>query len=788
MKMKKIIYTLTVLFSTQFAFAQQFVPCSADYEFQKLKEQNPQVEKNWMQYNQAFLEHMKTVDLNQLKANKTTIAGKAGSTPKYIIPVVFHILHNNNAYGENVADAQANQEIANMNANYSASNMYRSRIRQIFKDVEGDPQIEFRLAKLKITYRDTLIDGLTTSWMVQTPTTGIEHLYVGPMTAKAGDQLKLNTSWDPSRYLNVWVVATIASSGGFRAGGYCNFPTGISSYKFDGPIVCVSNGFGVPPASASGSPFSLVTVTHEVGHYLGLLHPFDGSSAADSCSEDYCYDTPPVYYTPYGGSANNAHIGTCGVDVYSASANCATPYLPDQAENMMDYYIGPCASIMFTEQQVARMHFTLENYRRALWQRENLIATGVYDSVASLPATQKVIPIPAFSIASNNNLTDVRACINSAVNFMDNSYNGTITKWQWDLGDGHTSIAQNPSVTYTTSGYKTVTLTVTGANGSNTKTIENYIYIEGPTDVQPYVKAHAADWDWANTYLQDGWHFENEAPYNSWIRTTNAFYTGIASLELQSAASANGFNYSLISPPYNFTGATSAYFEFYYAFATNKSGSKAACTQDALSVHTSIDCGKTWSGARKLIGGSTYSSNAIPWQNPTDVDPNLLSTVPAAGSSSPTPVLPSLDFRPTGQSQWQKVSISGSSIPTQANVKFKITVSYGGGNNLFIDNLRLGLSSGINEISASDMKINVYPNPFSDNSILTYTMPSKAKVEVKVFDIVGKEIGTVYSGVQELGTQQIAIEKSKLNISSGLYFIKMTLDETKTFTHKIVVN
>jgi hypothetical protein len=86
------------------------------------------------------------------------------------------------------------------------------------------------------------------------------------------------------------------------------------------------------------------------------------------------------------------------------------------------------------------------------------------------------------------------------------------------------------------------------------------------------------------------------------------------------------------------------------------------------------------------------------------------------------------------------------------------------------------------------MNIGVYPNPFSENTTLTYSMPSKAKVEVKIYDIVGKEIGIVYSGIQEIGKQQIVIEKSKYNLNAGLYFIKMTLDGTKTFTHKIVVN
>ena len=772
MKMKKFIYTISVLLASHFVFAQTTVPCTADLEFQNYIKQNPEAEKQWMQYNQAFLEYMKTVDVNQFKANNPTIAGKAGgSTSRYIIPVVFHILHNNNAYNENVTDAQAVQEIANMNANYNAANMYRSRIRAIFKDVEGNAQITFRLAK-----KDPQGN----------PTTGVEHIYVGPMTTKAGDLLKGNTSWDPSRYLNVWVCSYIFSPGVFQAGGYCNYPTSISSYKYDGPIVSAGNGFGVPPASASNSPFSLVTVSHETGHYLGLLHPFDGASPTDSCGEDYCYDTPPTFYQPYGSSADHTRdLVTCNADFYSTPITCMSPYLPDQWENIMDYYNLKCSSIMFTVQQVARMHFTLENYRRTLWQPENLAFTGVDDTI-NAPLT---IPIAAFSISPNNNLTDVRACVNSAINFMDNSYNGTVTKWQWDFGDGLTSAVKNPTISYTSPGYKTVSLTVTGANGSNTKTVQNYIYIEGPSDVQPYVKAHTADWDWANTYLQDGWHFENELPYNPWTRTTNAYYDGIASLEMQSALAGNGYNYSLISPPYNFTGATAPYLEFYYSFATiNGSPLGTKTSQDALSVHTSTDCGKTWSGARKLIGGENYYSNASPKQFSAAVEPNLICTTPVSGSSSPTPVQASLDFIPTGPAQWSKVTIQGANIPTQGNVKFKIMLSYGGGNNLYIDNLRLGLSTGINEVSVNDMNIGVHPNPFNDISTLTYSMPSKAGVDIKIYDIVGKEIGTVYSGMQEVGIQQVLIDKAKLNLTAGLYFIRMTLDGTKSFTQKIVVN
>jgi len=53
-----------------------------------------------------------------------------------------------------------------------------------------------------------------------------------------------------------------------------------------------------------------------------------------------------------------------------------------------------------------------------------------------------------------------------AVTMSDTSTNAP-TSWAWDLGDSTTSTVQNPSVTYTTAGTKTVTLVATNAGGAS---------------------------------------------------------------------------------------------------------------------------------------------------------------------------------------------------------------------------------------------------------------------------------------------------------------------------------
>jgi len=67
-------------------------------------------------------------------------------------------------------------------------------------------------------------------------------------------------------------------------------------------------------------------------------------------------------------------------------------------------------------------------------------------------------------------------CAPIVVQFTDQS-TGNPTSWQWDLGNNTTSTLQNPSTTYINPGTYTITLTVTNADGSNTKTQVNYINV-----------------------------------------------------------------------------------------------------------------------------------------------------------------------------------------------------------------------------------------------------------------------------------------------------------------------
>ncbi len=74
------------------------------------------------------------------------------------------------------------------------------------------------------------------------------------------------------------------------------------------------------------------------------------------------------------------------------------------------------------------------------------------------------------------NANQTELCIGESVQFTDISTNNP-SDWQWDFGDGNTSIEQNPSHTFENEGTYTVSLTVSNTLGSDTIIKTDYIIV-----------------------------------------------------------------------------------------------------------------------------------------------------------------------------------------------------------------------------------------------------------------------------------------------------------------------
>ncbi|MFA6540950.1 MAG: T9SS type A sorting domain-containing protein, partial [Bacteroidota bacterium] len=67
-----------------------------------------------------------------------------------------------------------------------------------------------------------------------------------------------------------------------------------------------------------------------------------------------------------------------------------------------------------------------------------------------------------------------------------------------------------------------------------------------------------------------------------------------------------------------------------------------------------------------------------------------------------------------------------------------------------------------------------FPNPFNPSTTITYRMPAKGRVVMRVFDILGTEITTLVDGVRDAGEYHVQFDGSTL--SSGIYFYQVQTD------------
>ncbi|MCB0636910.1 MAG: hypothetical protein KDC54_09855, partial [Lewinella sp.] len=277
--------------------------------------------------------------LERLYREQQPISGRPRLNPPYLLPIVFHLVHQNGP--ENISDAQLATALDQLNAAF-ANMGYYDQGTGVMTD------IQFCLARRNP-------DGNASS--------GVERVVssLTELTLETEDAALKNLSrYDPTRYINVWVVDEICSSAaGCGVAGYAYFPSAHGS-DIDG-IVVEARWLG----TSEGNTGVLI---HEMGHYLGLYHTFEGACQNDDClaDGDRVCDTPPDAST--AAVPCNASPNSCTTDPNSGFATDQ----PDMFYNYMDYGDWDCYSA-FTAGQRDRMHFFIENARSSLLQSQGCI-------------------------------------------------------------------------------------------------------------------------------------------------------------------------------------------------------------------------------------------------------------------------------------------------------------------------------------------------------------------------------------------------------------------------------
>lgn len=255
----------------------------------------------------------------------------------YTLPVVVHIIHTGEEIG--VGYNLSNERIVNQII--TLNNDFRKKVGTLGYNTHilgTDAKIEFKFAEIDP-------DGDATNGITRVDINDIE--YETDNDSWLFDNLFHYGYWNIKDYINIWVfpfepnlVLGQASHPQVDLPGLENSDiSGVTGIMITTPHFGTSDLIGGANLGRS--------LTHEMGHFLGLEHLWGKKENVADCLEfdDYCDDTPPV--SRRTGNCNNVPVIPCNGE-----------YILTQ--NYMDYTDDACMN-MFTKNQVERMTYVLKN-------------------------------------------------------------------------------------------------------------------------------------------------------------------------------------------------------------------------------------------------------------------------------------------------------------------------------------------------------------------------------------------------------------------------------------------
>ena len=254
----------------------------------------------------------------ELHAQRFMIEGAVGRLGAVTVPVVVHVVYG--TASQNISDNQIVSQIDVLNLDYRARNTDKAKVPTVWSGLVADANVQFALATIDPS-------GNPTNGITRTATTASSFSTdEGVKSAATGGA----DPWPPDKYLNIWVCNL---GGGLL--GYAQFPGGPQAT--DG-VVILYTAFGT--IGTATSPFNLGrTATHEVGHWLDLIHIW--GDRLDCTGTDLVTDTPNQQAPNYG-KPMFPHV------------SCGNGPNGDMFMNYMDY-VDDDSMYMFTQGQIVRV-------------------------------------------------------------------------------------------------------------------------------------------------------------------------------------------------------------------------------------------------------------------------------------------------------------------------------------------------------------------------------------------------------------------------------------------------
>lgn len=99
-----------------------------------------------------------------------------------------------------------------------------------------------------------------------------------------------------------------------------------------------------------------------------------------------------------------------------------------------------------------------------------------------------------------------------------------------------------------------------------------------------------------------------------------------------------------------------------------------------------------------------------------------------------------------------------------------IFLSTGFGTYILSKGVVSGISNPMQGVPAVYSLSQNYPNPFNPSTTIEYGLPFASKVQLAVFDVLGRNIATLYDGEQSAGYQRL---RWNAPVSTGVYFYRI---------------